>query len=85
MNFKTVSSRFLLASGGAFMAGLVLFQPGPSMAVGTVPDDVKQAIDNTTATIDALAPIALTAVAAALVPFGASLALSFVHKVMSKA
>lgn len=57
----------------------------PSYAVGTVPADVQTAVDNTTATVAALSPIALAAVAAALVPFGAGMALSFVHKVMSKA
>jgi hypothetical protein len=57
----------------------------PTYAVGTVPADVQTAVDNTTATVAALSPIALAAVAAALVPFGAGMALSFVHKVMSKA
>lgn len=54
-------------------------------ADATAPTDVTSAVDQTTATVKALSPIALSAVAVALVPFGAGMALSFVHKVMSKA
>jgi hypothetical protein len=63
----------------------VSFIEQPANAAGTVPTDVQTAVDNTTATVGALAPIALAAITVALVPFGASMALSFVHKVMGKA
>lgn len=54
-------------------------------ADGSAPQDVTDAVNQTTATVKALSPIALSAIAVALVPFGAGMALSFVHKVMSKA
>ena len=65
----SISSRSLAADG----------------AGGSVPQDVTDAVSETTATVKALSPIALSAIAVALVPFGAGMALSFVHKVMSKA
>lgn len=71
-----------LAGVGASAAGLSLISV-PAYAVGTVPADVQTAVDNTTATIGALGPIALAAISVALVPFGAGMALKFVRGVMS--
>lgn len=83
MSQKTRYSKYLpaAAAGGAVYLAL---ESVPASAAGTVPQEVQTAIDNTTATIQALAPIALAAIAAALIPFGSSLALSFVHKIMAK-
>jgi hypothetical protein len=68
----------------ALVVGASLIEQ-PANAAGTVPADVQTAVDSTTATVGALAPIALAAISVALVPFGAAMALSFVHKVMGKA
>lgn len=71
---------------GFFTALAIAFSAIPARADGgTAPQDVTDAVNQTTATVKALSPIALSAVAVALVPFGAGMALSFVHKVMSKA
>lgn len=62
----------------------VALEMQPASAVGTVPPEVQKNIDDTTATIGALVVIGTAAVAAALVPFGSSLALGFVHKIMAR-
>lgn len=83
----------LLVTGISAISGLGLLTSAPSMAqsgggsgtAGTAPADVVTAVNNTTATIQALGPIALAAVSVALVPFGAGMALKFVRGVMSRA
>lgn len=84
MNFKKSRSNLLLVLGSGLAAALISSSRADA-AAGTVPPDVQTAIDNTTATVAALSPVAIAGVAAALIPFGSSMALSFVHKVMSKA
>ncbi len=85
LNINPSIAQITGVSAGAALATIVMFESQPSYAVGEVPQDVQTAVDNTVATVQALSPIALAAVAAALVPFGASMALSFVRKVMSNA
>ena len=82
----TLNPSIAILSGAVGLTTLAVFVQTPaSAATGTVPQVVQDAIDNTTATVAALGPVAVAAVAAALIPFGSAMALAFVHKVMAKA
>lgn len=70
---------------GCLIVFSIAFSGSAKAADGDVPADVTNSVNETTATVKALGPIALAAISVALVPFGAGMALSFVHKVMSKA
>lgn len=56
----------------------------PPAKAGGVPPEVATAIASSTATVEALSPLALAALAVALVPFGSMLALKFLQMVMAR-
>ena len=75
------------AATATLAAGLALGINGcmPEKAeAGTVPAEVQQAIDSSIATVNALSPLALAALAVALIPFGSMLALKFLNMVMAR-
>ncbi len=67
--------------GGILSAGTVGM---PQKAEATVPADVQTAINDSIATVQALSPLALAALAVALIPFGSMLALKFLNMVMAR-
>lgn len=62
----------------------IVAQPQPSFATGTVPADVQTGIDNASATVTALSPLALACLVVALTPLGAMLTLRFLNMVLSR-
>ncbi len=68
-------------SAGMLTVGTVTM---PQKAEGTVPADVQTAINDSIATVQALSPLALAALAVALIPFGSMLALKFLNMVMAR-
>lgn len=82
MSFKKVFLSALLVSSVAF--GAVSVSTSPASATGTVPADVQTSIDNATATVGALSPLALACLVVALTPFGAMLTLRFLNMVLSR-
>ena len=70
---------------GSTAASLLALEVQPSLAAGgTVPTDVQTGIDNSTATAQALSPLALACLTVALVPWASMLTLRFINMVLSR-
>lgn len=82
MNLKKITTISALTIGIAMAGGGV--GTLKANAEGTVPTEVQTAINNSTATVNALSPLALAALSIALIPFGSMLALKFMNMVMAR-
>jgi len=82
-SFNTKKKAGIAIAGLGLTLGLgVALQTEPASA--TVPEEVQEAIDTSIATVNALSPLALAALAIALIPFGSMLALKFLNMVMAR-
>lgn len=80
---KSAFSRFSPFIVAPVLAGSVLLFSHTPRTVAAVPADVTASVNNTKDVVEALSPIALSAISVSLVPFGAGMALKFVKGVMS--